>query len=453
MGKPRPTRRSARGRRRRHAAPGLGGHSDETDADLGRRPAPHQAKVRQPDGWPDSDAIPAWLGPLCDATDALARLDARAAAAPDAVRDGLIARMAFADAAGWLAHAHAWVHPLDLALRDLDLTGTTAIAATGGGSRALPQTFAGGAAAAGGPAANGWSAGSRTDTAWDSPMFDTLAGGDRSVADALALARRLRHLAGDRRRDRFGSVADAAATLAPFGVGPLEPIRFARWRTAFLPVAQTTRRRPGRPAAAGAPQPPALMIAAQAAAAWMAAGIADRPLPLPAVLAGVCRLARTGPARAVFVPVWAAYPAVACGDRDALPDLRSDVADRLLGWGGGGQGSAGVSRWHATGGRAVPWPVTFLHLIAEGARAGLRDLDRLVAAAAQGRGLTAQADRRSRLPDALDAALRTPALTPKALAANLHVAPQTATALLHALQTAGLMREVTGRRSFRAFAL
>ena len=185
----------------------------------------------------------------------------------------------------------------------------------------------------------------------------------------------------------------------------------------------------------------------------MESGIADRPTSLPAVLAGVCLLARTGPARAVFVPVWAAYPAVAVGDRDALPALRSDVADRLVGWGGGGQGSAGVSRWNAAGGRAVPWPVTFLHLVAEGARSGLRDLDRLVAAAEQGRGLTAQADRRSRLSDALDAALRTPALTPKALAGKLRVAPQTATALLHALQTAGLLREVTGRRSFRAFAV
>jgi hypothetical protein len=180
---------------------------------------------------------------------------------------------------------------------------------------------------------------------------------------------------------------------------------------------------------------PPLLIAAHAADAWMASGICDAPTPLPAVLAAVCLLARTG-AHAVFVPVWAAYPAVAFGDRDALPELRSDVADCLVGCG-----------------RAVPWPVTFLHLIAEGARAGLRDLDRLVAAAAQGRGLTAQADRRSRLSDALGAALRTPALTPKALAGKLHVAPQTATALLHALRTAGLLREVTGRRSFRAFAV
>ena len=51
--------------------------------------------------------------------------------------------MAFAEAAGWLAHAHAWVHPLDLALRDAGLTARTALAAVGAGHRALPQTFAG----------------------------------------------------------------------------------------------------------------------------------------------------------------------------------------------------------------------------------------------------------------------------------------------------------------------
>ena len=62
----------------------------------------------------------------------------------------------------------------------------------------------------------------------------------------------------------------------------------------------------------------------------------------------------------MFVPVWAAYPAAGFGDRDALPTLRTDAAARLLGWG-----------------RPVSLTVAFLHLAAEGARAGLRELDRL----------------------------------------------------------------------------
>ncbi len=47
----------------------------------------------------------------------------------------------------------------------------------------------------------------------------------------------------------------------------------------------------------------------------------------------------------------------------------------------------------------------------------LRELDRFQSAAEQGRGLVAGGNRRSRLPAALDALLRVPALTPKALAA------------------------------------
>ena len=138
----------------------------------------------------------------------------------------------------------------------------------------------------------------------------------------------------------------------------------------------------------------------------------------------------------MFVPVWSAYPAVGFGDRDVLPTLRSDAADRLVGWG-----------------RTVTWPVACLHLIAESARLGLRELDRLETASGQGRGALAGADRRSRLPDALEALLRAPVLTPKALAAQLRIAPQTATALLRTLQAEGVVREVTGRGSFRAFAV
>jgi len=140
--------------------------------------------------------------------------------------------------------------------------------------------------------------------------------------------------------------------------------------------------------------------------------------------------------RTVFVPIWAAYPAVGFGDPTALPTLRSDAADRLLGR-------------H----RPITWPLACLHLIAESARMGLRELDRLAAAAAQGRGLTTLLDQRSRLPDVIEALLRAPVLTPKALAARLAVAPQTATALLRRLQGEALVREVTGRGSFRAFAM
>ena len=330
------------------------------------------------------------LSPLCDAADALARLDARAAAAPDTMRDGLVARLALAEAAGWLAHAHAWVHPLDLALRAAGLTGSTAVAAAGRGHRVLPQTFAGGRTDAGGRSDAGG------PSAWDDQTVDAVADGDRAIADALALAQMLRRLARARRRKpSFGTAADAEATLGGFGAGPLKnAARGSPTGAETFAPAPVPRRRFGGREGQGGPKRPALLRAAQAAAAWMEAGIADDPTPLQAMLAAIALLARGGPAGTVFVPVWAAYPAVGFGDRAALPTLRSDAADRLIGRD-----------------QPVTWPLAFLHLVAESARMGLRTLDRLEAVAEKGRGLAAAADKRSRLPDAVDALLHAPVLT------------------------------------------
>jgi hypothetical protein len=168
----------------------------------------------------------------------------------------------------------------------------------------------------------------------------------------------------------------------------------------------------------------------------MEAGLTDSPTPAQALLLSAAILARAGSLRAACLPVWAAYPAVGFGDRAALPGLRSDAADRLVGWG-----------------VPITWPLAFLHLVAESARMGLRELAWLDAAAEKGRALAARADKRSRLPGAIEALLRNPALTPNALAAELRIAPQTATALLRELQARRLIREVTGRRRFRAFAM
>ena len=360
------------------------------------------------------------LGPLCEAQDALARLDARAGAAPEAVREGLCARMAFQEAAGWLAHVHAWAHPLDLALRDLDLTGSYAIAARcGRGEATLPFTYGG-----------------RAHQPWEEQDVPAMARTDQLVAMALRLARLLRRLASSR-DDPLVNVASATALLSGFGVDWIDGDRFRQWRTEFpVPNQPGT---PGSGAGEGTDLPP-LLAAAQAAARWMDAGIVAEPEPLPAVLAATCYLGRAGRLRAVLPPVWAAYPTLGRGDRTQLPQLRIDVAARLR---------ASTTTTSGPGGK---WVLAFLHLITEGARIGLRELERLEALAEAASARIERCDRRSRLPDAFDAVLRVPALTPKALAARLDLVPQTATALLRDLRTAGLVREITGRRSFRAFA-
>ena len=326
---------------------------DETDADCfpsRRHPSPSG------DGdWRAGADLPVLLTALADASDALARLDARVAAAADTVRDGLLARLALTEAAGLLAHTQAWVHPLDLALRDAGLTAPAALAAFGAGSRALPHTLTQPAGRLG----------------WEEPPLDTLPAADQGVADALALARLLRRLPGGGPHP-FGSAAATAETLTALGARPPpDPGRVAAWWDAHAPASPPRRRFGAKRGAGRVPRPP-LLAGAIAAQAWMESGITDQANPGHALLAGFGRLVRQAPVRHVFVPVWSAYPAVGFGDRDALPTLRSDAADRLAGWG-----------------HAVGWPVACLHLIAESARRGLHELDRLEAGAEQGRGALA----------------------------------------------------------------
>jgi hypothetical protein len=355
--------------------------------------------------WPPAAALPGLLGPLCTATAALARLDARTAAAPPALREGLVARLALREAAGWLALRGAWVHPLDLALRELGLTGAFDIAAHAGRARrAMPNTTPEAAAA-------GW------QNAGLPAQFDA----EAAARAALHLARLLRRLAGTRSADPFADVAAAAQSLGPLApaAGAPDAARLARWR-----------------GAAEAADLPPLLAAARAAEGWMAGGVRDPPGAAEALLAAAALLARRRELLAVALPFWAAAPALARPGMDGLPRLRSDVAARLLGAGAGPLPS---------------WPLAFLHLVAEAAQAGARELARLEDLAATGAAVVTRRDPRARLADAFAAALGMPVLTPRALAQRLKVTPQAATGLLRQLAAAGLVREITGRRSFRGF--
>jgi hypothetical protein len=99
----------------------------------------------------------------------------------------------------------------------------------------------------------------------------------------------------------------------------------------------------------------------------------------------------------------------------------------------------------------IEWMAQFLECVTAAAIIGSRELQQLQDAEAKGRRLGPTA--RSRLPDAVDAVLRAHIVTAASLAKALDVTPQAALGLLRQLVAAGIVREATGRASWRAFAL
>ena len=221
------------------------------------------------------------------------------------------------------------------------------------------------------------------------------------------------------------SVERAQAWLAPLApeIGAFDARRFAQWREAHGPDG---RRRDDRPA---------LLRAAEAAAAWMEGGISDIPEAAQALAVGALLLRRTGMVETVPLPLWAGWAGLCAPDEPGtLPLLRGDVAARITPEG-------------------APWVVVFLLMAAEAARAGSRTLSGLRQAELAGAALAAQQDKRSRLPVVLDHLLRQPAVTAPALARSLEITPQAALRLLDQLIGAGVVGEITGRKSFRAFGI
>ena len=202
--------------------------------------------------------------------------------------------------------------------------------------------------------------------------------------------------------------ARAEAWLAP--LAPQDSIRSrpSGWRGAHLP----DRRRPD-------PRP-ALLRAAEAAGAWMEGGISDVPDAHPGTRRGRAGAAAHWRVSAIVPPLlWAAWSALcAPGESGVLPRLRGDIAARLA--------PDGAS-----------WPLVFLHLVAESARAGSRLLVELRAAETAGLAFAAGEDKRSRLPATVDLLLRQPALTAPALARRLAITPQAALRLLRGWRRRG----------------
>ncbi|MHB0665660.1 hypothetical protein, partial [Roseomonas mucosa] len=86
-----------------------GWDEDEGDPDDGSTLPWATRRSGQPP--PAAAPDPAWLLlPLSQAEDLVSRLDARAGAASEAVREGLVARLALAEAAAWLTQAGLPTH-------------------------------------------------------------------------------------------------------------------------------------------------------------------------------------------------------------------------------------------------------------------------------------------------------------------------------------------------------
>ena len=208
------------------------------------------------------------LAPLARAQHAVSRLDARAEAAAPVIAEGLRARLALREAAGWLAWARFSIHPRDLALRDAGLTGAYGPAALADRLAAeLPATTAQGT------------------------IFE-LAPSDLAVHQALSMARYWRRLAEMRSWRPLADVAAMRELLALLGAGqPANDAEIAEW------LADISFRRPAAPA---------LIQAGLGARAWMNRAAVKEPLTLDGIFLAACLWRASGFGRAISLPFWLA---------------------------------------------------------------------------------------------------------------------------------------------------
>ncbi len=223
---------------------------------------------------------------------------------------------------------------------------------------------------------------------------------DIMVDQALRLARLWRRLAELRTWRPLANAETVQEALQSLGAGLLSEADIEEWFAAV----------DGSPA-------PLLVRAGHAARDWM-----NRPGVEPRSPVGMFLAAafwrEKGSQRPVPLPFWSA------------PELRHHWLGLHVGLG---------------------WMADFLDCIAAAAKIGLDELERLQRAEEKSRSLGRTA--RSRLPDAVEVVLRTPIVTARDLAGTLDVTPQAALGLLHQLVDSGLIREATGRASWRAFSL
>ena len=162
---------------------------------------------------------------------------------------------------------------------------------------------------------------------------------------------------------------------------------------------------------------PALIRAGRSARDWMNLS-GGEPLCPDGIFLGACLWREKGFGRSITLPFWAA------------PGPRHHRLSLQVG---------------------LRWMAGFLECVTAAAVVAADELTRLQSAEEKARALAHTA--RSRLPAAIDAVLRAPIVTARSLARSLDVTPQAALGLLRELMEAGIIREATGRASWRAFVL
>ena len=205
---------------------------------------------------------------LSQAQNGVARLEASVATASPAVAEGIRARIAYGEAAGWLANVSTWINPNDLALRDSGLTGTYLAAAPSG----VLQTHLPSKAA--------------MDT---TPELLFL---EQNIAAALRFARHWRRLAEFK---TWRPLADAAAVRETVDSlawrrGPIQDTDIEAW------LAPVLRRH----------EVPDLISAGRAARDWMNTHIESDPLAIEAIFLAACVWREKGFGRSISLPFWSA---------------------------------------------------------------------------------------------------------------------------------------------------
>lgn len=242
----------------------------------------------------------------------------------------------------------------------------------------------------------------------------------------------------------------AAHRLAGVALDPREP----RLAMVLEGIARSHGTQPRRRAAAAGPDALRLMLAARPpgtaipeVAAWRRGWLrAGEGVPALLAAEAVARwmreagegdLARPEPQQALFLA------AVLLKRRWRLGHVP------LVFWAGAGPGE----RLPRPTGDPAAWPGLFLTRLAAAARKGLEVLDRLEAAQQRLAALAEGARRSSSLPTAAELVLRRPLVTAPQLARDLGLTHQGALLILARLQKARIAQEVTGRGSFRAYAV